>query len=209
MNKAVFLDRDGVINRKAPREDEYITRWEEMEILPGVGQAIAWLNRVGFQVIVVTNQRGAAKGLITIAQLESIHERMCQHLACAGARIHGIYYCPHELEPPCTCRKPKPGMLLEAARAHNIDLVASWIIGDSEKDMEAGKRAGCRTARLIEDGKSTDDSADVVASSLLGTIHKILELEGHLPVTGLESNRQVEVKQTAVSHWLPGIRAAK
>jgi histidinol-phosphate phosphatase family protein len=185
MNKAVFLDRDGVINRKARTEDEYITRWEEMVILPGVDQAVAWLNRVGFQVIIVTNQRGVAKGLITIAQLESIHERMRQHLARAGAKIHGIYYCPHELDPPCTCRKPGPGMLLEAARAHDINLAASWMIGDSEKDVEAGKRAGCRTVRLIEDGKSTDGTADVVAPSLLAAIHKILNLEGYLAASDL------------------------
>lgn len=177
MNKAVFLDRDGVINRKAPAEDDYITRWEEIEILPGVCQAIAWLNRVGFKVIVVTNQRGVAKGHITIAQLESIHERMCQHLARAGARIHGIYYCPHGLEPPCTCRKPEPGMLFEAARAHNVDLAVSWMIGDSERDVEAGKRAGCRTARLTMDPKTIGTVADVVAPSLIAAIPRILEFQ--------------------------------
>ncbi len=177
MNKAVFLDRDGVINRKARAEGEYITRWEDMEILPGVGEALAWLNRVGFQVIIVTNQRAVAKGLITIEQLDAIHRRMCQYLSRAGARIDGIYYCPHVLDPPCTCRKPKPGMLLEAARAHDIDLAASWMIGDSEKDVEAGKRAGCRTARLIKNGESTNGSADVVASSLPAVIHKIFKLD--------------------------------
>jgi D-glycero-D-manno-heptose 1,7-bisphosphate phosphatase len=167
MYKAVFLDRDGVINRKAPSEDEYITLWDEIEILPGVGQAIAWLNRLGFKVIVVTNQRGVAKGLVTIAQLELIHKRMCQHLARRGARIDGIYYCPHALDPPCTCRKPKPG----------INLAVSWMIGDSEKDVEAGKRAGCRTARLITDPKSTHTLADVVAPSLIAAIPKMLELQ--------------------------------
>ena len=177
MNKAVFLDRDGVINRKASSEDEYVTRWEEMAILPGVAEAIAQLNRVGFQVIVVTNQRGISKGLITTAELESIHHRMCEHLACAGARIHAVYYCPHGLEPPCTCRKPQPGMLLAAARGHDIDLAASWMIGDSDKDVEAGKRVGCRTARLISDGKPADSGADVLASSLLAAVPKILELQ--------------------------------
>jgi len=180
MNKAVFLDRDGVINRKAPTEDDYITRWDEIEILPGVGQAIAWLNRLDFKVIVVTNQRGVAKGLITIAQLESIHKQMCQHLARVGASIHGIYYCPHELDPPCTCRKPKPGMLLEAARAHNINLAVSWMIGDSEKDVEAGKTVGCRTARVTAHSKSTRTVADVVAPSLIAAIPRMLELQSDL-----------------------------
>ena len=175
MNRAVFLDRDGVINRKAPTEDEYVTRWEEMAILPGVAEAVARLDRVGFQIIVVTNQRGVSKGLITTAELESIHQRMCEHLALAGARIHAVYYCPHALEAHCLCRKPQPGMLLEAARTHGIDLAASWMIGDSDKDVEAGKRVGCRTARLMWDGKSTDRRADVIAPSLLAAVPKILE----------------------------------
>lgn len=174
MNKAVFLDRDGVINRKAPTEGGYVTSWEEMEILPGVAQAIECLNRAGFQVIVVTNQRAIAKGLITPEQLESIHERMCEYLASAGAKIDAIYYCPHELEPPCACRKPQPGMLLEATRAHDIDLAASWMIGDSEKDVEAGKRAGCRTVRLATDPQATGTGADMVSSSLLAAIPRIL-----------------------------------
>lgn len=183
MNKAVFLDRDGVINRKARTEDEYVTRWEEMKILPGVEEAIVRLNQGDYRVIVVTNQRSIAKGLITAPELDAIHQRMCEHLSSAGAKIDGVYYCPHELEPPCGCRKPQPGMLLEAARVHDIDLTASWMIGDSEKDVEAGKKAGCRTARLIEAGKPTDGSADVVASSLLHVVHKILDVEECLPVT--------------------------
>jgi D-glycero-D-manno-heptose 1,7-bisphosphate phosphatase len=177
MNKAVFLDRDGVINQKAPTEDQYITRWEEMEILPGVAQAIAELNHAGFKIIVVTNQRGVAKGLITIAELEMIHERMCQHLTSAGAAIQAIYYCPHELDPPCTCRKPEPGMLFQAAHAHNVDLASSWMIGDSVKDVQAGRRAGCKTAQLVHDSKFAESAADVAAPSLLAAAHKILELE--------------------------------
>jgi D-glycero-D-manno-heptose 1,7-bisphosphate phosphatase len=180
MNKAVFLDRDGVINRKAPSDNEYVTHWDEIEILAGVADAVSRLNLAGFQVIVVTNQRGVAKGLLTTAELESIHRRMCEHLARAGAKIDGVYYCPHELEPSCGCRKPQPGMLFEAARAHDIDLAASWMIGDSEKDVEAGKRAGCRTVRLIADGKSAHDGADVTAPSLLASIPKILELQADL-----------------------------
>jgi D-glycero-D-manno-heptose 1,7-bisphosphate phosphatase len=179
MIKAVFLDRDGVINRKAPTEDEYVTRWDEMEILPGVPEAVAQLNRVGFQVFVVTNQRSVAKGLITKAELESVHQRLCEHLAQSGAKIHGVYYCPHELDPPCNCRKPEPGMLFEAAREHNIELSSSWMIGDSEKDVEAGKRAGCRTVRVIADRKLTDSTADVIASSLLTATHKILQRQSN------------------------------
>jgi len=180
MNKAAFLDRDGVINQKPPTEDEYVTCWEELKILPGVAQGISLLNRAGFRVIVVSNQRCVAKGLMTAEELESIHRRMCDELAHVGSTIHGVYYCPHELRPPCACRKPQPGMLLEAARAHDIDLTTSWMIGDSDVDVEAGKKAGCRTARVLRSNETVNASADVVARSLLEATRKILSTEGQI-----------------------------
>src|SRR5215470_16810871 len=100
MNRAVFLDRDGVINRKAP-EGAYITCWEDFQFLPGVAEAIALLNKAAWSVIVVSNQRCVALGLLTKAELEEIHRRMSHELVRAGARLLDIYYCPHEKEPPC------------------------------------------------------------------------------------------------------------
>src|SRR5271156_2995242 len=144
MSRAVFLDRDGVINQRPP-EGEYIPRREDFHILPGVAEGIALLNHAGFSVIVVTNQRGVAKVLLTEADLRQMHERMSDDLARAGAKIDATFYCPHETEPPCDCRKPSPGMLLSAALLHGIDLRTSWMIGDSDNDMEAGRKAGCRT----------------------------------------------------------------
>ncbi len=185
MTKAAFLDRDGVINQKAP-EGEYVTRWEDFHLLPGAVEGIAQLNRAGFCVVVVTNQRCVAKGLLTEEQLEILHLRMTNQLARGGATIDAIYYCPHELEPPCRCRKPKPGMLLEAARSKNLDLAASWMIGDSDCDIQAGKNAGCKTARLLdkkslpmeaEGGAAISVDADVVASSVFEVIHQILHFE--------------------------------
>jgi len=175
MNKAAFLDRDGVINRKAPNEDEYIVSWEDMEMLPGVAKAITLLNRAGFLVIVVSNQRSVAKGLITDEELSLMHKQMCEELARAGATIHGVYYCPHELEPPCDCRKPQPGLLLQAARTYDIDLSASWMIGDSDKDVEAGKAAGCRTVRVLRSHEAENRTADGVARSLLDATYQILK----------------------------------
>ena len=99
MSRAVFLDRDGVINQRPP-EGDYITRWEDFHILPGVAEGIALINRAGFSVIVVTNQRCVAKGLMTEADLQQMHERMTGDLARAGAKIDATYYCPHEIEPP-------------------------------------------------------------------------------------------------------------
>jgi D-glycero-D-manno-heptose 1,7-bisphosphate phosphatase len=176
MNKAAFLDRDGVINRK-PKEGEYVARWEEMQFLPRVAEAIALLNRANFRVIVVSNQRCVAKGLVTPAELDSIHRQMCNALAHDGAIIDGVYYCPHEVHPPCNCRKPRPGMLLEAARGHRIDLTSSWMIGDSDVDTEAGNDAGCRTARLVASNEIAKGNPDIVAPSLLEAVHQILRNE--------------------------------
>ena len=173
MNRAAFLDRDGVINRKAPG-DGYVTCWEEMDLLPRVAEAVSLLNKAQFKVIVVSNQRCVAKGLVTTAEVDAIHRRLCTELAAVGAIIDGVYYCPHEIQPPCDCRKPEPGMLLSAARHHQLDLAASWMIGDSEVDVAAGRRAGCKTARLTRIDKRGNGGADVIASSLIDAVPKIL-----------------------------------
>ena len=183
MSKAAFLDRDGVINQKAP-DGGYVTRWQDFHFLPGVTEGIKQLNRAGFQVIVVTNQRCVAKGLLNEIELKDLHRRMSEQLARGGARIEAIYYCPHEVEPPCSCRKPAPGMLLEAARSHGLDLSISWMIGDSDGDIRAGKSAGCKTARVSagqageqapEKVLATEIVADITAPSLFEAVPRILE----------------------------------
>jgi D-glycero-D-manno-heptose 1,7-bisphosphate phosphatase len=182
MKRAVFLDRDGVINQKAP-EGLYITRWEDFRILPGVVEFVAQLNRAGLSAIVVTNQRCVAKGLMTIPELEDLHRRMSDSFAKSGATIDAVYYCPHEMQPTCRCRKPAPGMLLDAASEHGIELAESWMIGDSDIDVEAGKNAGCKTILLLEKnelsgerrGRTSDTNApDIVAHSLPEVIRSIL-----------------------------------
>lgn len=185
LKKAVFLDRDGVINRKA-QEGDYITSWEDFQILPGVAEAISLLNQAGLTVIVVTNQRAIAKGLLTTAGLERMHERMSESFAQSGAVINGIQFCPHDYDPPCSCRKPAPGMLLDAAREHGIHLAASWMIGDSDIDIQAGKNAGCRTVRIhataeelgVNETRSRESiRADLIASSLLDAVRQLLQRE--------------------------------
>ena len=177
MKRAVFLDRDGVINRKAA-EGEYVTRWEDFQFLPGAAEAIALLNREGWSVIVISNQRCVAKGLLTTNELETIHRKMNAELGELGAKLDGIYYCPHDKIPPCSCRKPSPGMLLTAAEEHQVDLSASWMIGDSESDMEAGKRAGCRTIRIVSELPVENGSADILARSLSEASARILQTMG-------------------------------
>ncbi len=173
MKRAVFLDRDGVINRRAA-EGEYITRWEDFQFLPGVAQAIWSLGQAGWSVIVVSNQRCVGRGLLTIDGLEGIHRKMQEELEQAGAKLDGIYYCPHDKELPCDCRKPSPGMLLSAAREHQIDLAASWMVGDSESDIEAGRRAGCRTVRISAGHRAGVAGVEDSAQSLLEAARQIL-----------------------------------
>lgn len=142
-NKAVFLDRDGVINKKLP-EHNYIKKWEEFKFLPNIAEAIRELNKK-FLVIVTSNQRGVGRGMMAIEDLEDIHIKMKKALQKQNARIDGIYFCPHNYKDNCNCRKPKPGMLFKAAKHFGIDLSQSYIIGDSSVDIQAGKRVGCRT----------------------------------------------------------------
>jgi len=173
MDRAAFLDRDGVIIRKA-KEGDYITRWDEVHLLPGVIEGMLKLHHFGFRVIVVTNQRCVGKGLISIPELEGLHRRLTETLAQQGGIIDAIYYCPHEkTNPPCLCRKPAAGMLLDAAKDHRIDLAASWMIGDSVTDVEAGRAAGCRTS-LLTDNLGSSTEADVVATSLLEAVDRIV-----------------------------------
>lgn len=165
MKKAVLLDRDGVINRKA-LEGDYIITWARFEFLPGVHEGILLLRDAGYKVIVVSNQRCIAKGLATVQEVDALHNRMCAELASKGASVDKVYYCPHDYRDECTCRKPKPGMLLKAIEEFDLLPSACWMVGDSESDMAAGRSAGLRTALVSQHDKS-GIYADMVAASLL------------------------------------------
>lgn len=142
--RVIFLDRDGVINKKAPKAD-YVKNWTEFEFLPGAIEAIRILNRNNFKVYIVSNQAGIARGLMSESDLDDIHENMKKELLKHDATIDGIYYCPHGWNDECNCRKPKPGMFFQAAGEHHIDLGKTIFIGDDERDIEAGEAAGIRT----------------------------------------------------------------
>ena len=176
----VFLDRDGVINRKAP-EGSYVSQWEQFHLLPGVEEAIAALNRSGRRVFLVSNQRGVALGLYTEADIERLHSRLAESLAAHGAHIDGYYYCPHDKN-VCTCRKPLPGLFEQAFAAFPAaDAAHSVMIGDSLSDMQAGRRLGMRTIfiagepdRRKEGAEKAALLADVVADSLAGAVTRFL-----------------------------------
>lgn len=142
MKRAVFLDRDGVINKRIV--DDYVKIWDEFQFLPCVFEAIKTINEKGYLAIVVTNQRGIARGLMTEDALKEIHQRMLQEIQEHGAHIDDVFYCPHNIDDNCDCRKPKPGMLIKAKEKWDIDFAKSYIIGDSQSDIEAGQRVGCR-----------------------------------------------------------------
>lgn len=173
MARAIFLDRDGVINQKAP-EGQYVIRWDQVQFLSGTAQAIHRLRRAGFLAVLVTNQRAIAKGLLSEADLAMLHERMWLELFKGEKGFDAVYYCPHEKEPPCGCRKPRPGMLLRAALDHGVDLSSSWMIGDSDADVLAGKAAGCKTIRICPPEFDGSTSADGGVRSLDQAVDVIL-----------------------------------
>ncbi|MGH9641617.1 MAG: D-glycero-alpha-D-manno-heptose-1,7-bisphosphate 7-phosphatase [Terriglobales bacterium] len=161
--RAILLDRDGVINHKAP-EGEYITTIEQFRLLAGAAEAMAALGRLGFEIFVVTNQRGIARGRVSRRQLECIHDALIEAVERAGGRIRHIYVCPHDISDGCACRKPKPGMLLQAIHDYRIDPNCSWMIGDSASDMLAGQAAGFRT--IFIGAPELNIPADACAGSL-------------------------------------------
>jgi len=168
--RAAFLDRDGTLNVRPP-EHEYVASAEEFVWLPGAIQGVRRLADSGYLLLVVSNQRGVARGVLSPAVLEEIERRMQRDLAAQGCRIAAFRYCPHEEDARCQCRKPRPGMLLELARELDLDLAESWMIGDSESDVLAGQAAGCRSA-LIADRRPAS-RADLIASSLLQVSERI------------------------------------
>jgi D-glycero-D-manno-heptose 1,7-bisphosphate phosphatase len=177
---AVFLDRDGTINQ----EKDYLYRIEDFEFVPGAPQAIRLLNEAGLLVVVVSNQSGVARGYYTEADVEKLHHHISAELAISGARVDAWLYCPHHPSGKgsyavyCNCRKPLPGMLLDAAAQFGIDLAASVMIGDKLVDMEAGHAAGCRTI-LVRSGygvgmESSIDSGIEVYDDLLRAVLTLL-----------------------------------
>ncbi len=163
--RTVFLDRDGILNEKMP-EHQYVTRWEEFRVLPGVPEALRQLNEAGLRVVVVSNQRGIAKGLYTAADLEAMHAKFQRQLERDGARIDAFFICPHE-ENECNCRKPLPGLFEQAVRRFpEIAAATSVMIGDSPSDVEFGRRVGMKTILIDAWRGATDAVEDATRADL-------------------------------------------
>ena len=177
MKKAIFLDRDGTINRDV----NFLIDFKDFELIEGSLEALKILQDLDYHLFIVSNQSGIARGYLDEARLAEIHARLTELLLERGVRIAGIYYCPHLPEGTvaryaveCDCRKPKPGLILQAAREHGIDLSASYIVGDRLRDVEAGRAAGCRSI-LIGEGKqewsATATSLEEAAKVILRATH--------------------------------------
>lgn len=178
--ETVFIDRDGVLNEKAP-EGRYVARWDHFRVLPGVPEALSKLNHAGLRVIVVSNQRGIALGLYSAADVEAVQAKFQQLLKPFGARVDAFYFCPHE-KGQCNCRKPQPGMFERAvAEFPSVTAEASVMIGDSLSDIEFGRRLGMSTilieGDLANSKPGTEEAAQIAGlrcASLLTAVDALL-----------------------------------
>lgn len=184
LRPAIFLDRDGVVIEGV----HYLSSANQVRLVPGTAEAIAALNRAGWPVVVATNQSGVARGLFAAEAVHAVHRHISNLLAEHGSRIEAYYFCPHldtadvpEYRLDCECRKPKPGMLLQAAAELGLDLTESWMVGDRESDLQAGAAAGARTILVRTGfGASTDITTldrtalnlELVATNLLDAVRK-------------------------------------
>jgi D-glycero-D-manno-heptose 1,7-bisphosphate phosphatase len=183
--RVVFLDRDGVINQDSPN---YIKSLEEFRFLPRTLDALALLARNGYTTAVVTNQSGIARGLFTPETLAEMHARMREEVARAGGRLSAVVHCPHHPDDNCPCRKPRPGMLLKAARELGADLSRAVMVGDNIKDIKAARAAGCGLAILVRTGSGRGAEAkiareggpvpDYVADDLCQAVEWLLAHDG-------------------------------
>lgn len=165
MNPTVFVDRDGVINV----DRCYVFRIEAFEFVVGIFEALTCITRAGYQTIVVTNQSAIGRGFCTEHDFEQLNAWMLQTLTARGAKITAVYHCPHHPEEQCACRKPAPGMFLQAIKDHHIDTARSWVIGDRETDIDAANHAGIKhTIRLC--GKGSEFPHPTKASFLCNSI---------------------------------------
>lgn len=200
---AVFLDKDGTLIENIP----YNADPAKMDLAPGAAEGVRLLDRAGFRLIVISNQSGVARGFFAEPELARVEERLRRLMGESGARLDGFYYCPHHPEGTvaryavaCTCRKPQPGMIRQAAREHGIDLSRSWLVGDILDDVEAGNRAGCRTV-LIDNGHETewkispDRYPDHVAADLAEAAQIILSVVEPMGVGAAEGTGSRRVRQ--------------
>jgi D-glycero-D-manno-heptose 1,7-bisphosphate phosphatase len=183
--RAIFLDRDGVI---CENRSDHIKSWEEFRFLPGAKESVAALSRLGLPIIVVTNQAVVGRGIVPAEAVDVIHQRMLAELEAHGGYIDRVVYCQHRAQDRCACRKPEPGMLLQAADQMGLDLSQSYMVGDAATDLMAGQRVGCRlflvlTGRGLQQLVPSFRSVDhfTVTRNLMDATTRILKAELGVP----------------------------
>ena len=180
--KAIILDRDGVIN-KDPGFGDYIKSWAEFEFMPGAIDAIKLLNEHGYEIFVISNQAGVAKGLYSQEALDEITKNMLKEIEARGGKIRWVSYCTHATDAGCDCRKPKTGQIKNATKGLDIDFKNTYFIGDSRLDVGAGKNGGCKTILLLtgkeneEDSKSWAHKPDFIKNNLMEAVKWVLKDE--------------------------------
>jgi len=155
VRRAVFLDRDGVINENRP---EYVKSWDEFRFLPGALASLARLARSPFAIVVLSNQSAINRGLVSRSEVDAINGRMVRQVEASGGRVDGVYVCPHRPDEGCSCRKPEPGLLHQAAAELAIDLNSSYLVGDALDDMQAGLKSRC-IPLLVLTGRGQEELA--------------------------------------------------
>jgi len=175
-NSAVFIDRDGTICEDV----DYLSRPDELKIFPFAAEAVRLLNENNFLVILITNQSGIARGYFDENALHEIHEKLISELAEQNAKLDAVYFCPHNSDDNCACRKPKTGMIEQAARDFSIDLENSWMIGDKAIDVETGFNAKTKTVLVLtgyghKDLEKLKTKPDIIAENLLQAVLKIIK----------------------------------
>jgi D-glycero-D-manno-heptose 1,7-bisphosphate phosphatase len=182
----VFLDRDGVLNRK-PAEGDYVKRPEELRLLPGAASAVARLNEAGVNVVLITNQRGIGRGVMSEGDYGRVHATLCRRLQSHGAHLDAEYHCP-DTASSSPCRKPNTGLFLAALRDNpRIRFHASWVVGDSPADIAAGRALGCRTVMIAHVNRS---AANYVAPSLVVAVDLVLRELGRVSSQADAGDRQ-------------------
>ena len=160
---ALFLDRDGVINEN---RSDYVKSWQEVIFLPGAIEAIRRLNTSEFAIVIVTNQSAVGRGIVPFELAQAINRQVVEQITAAGGRIDAWYMCPHHPQQGCECRKPAPGLLLQAQRDLDLDLASSYMIGDAYSDLQAAQAAGVR-ATLVLTGRGAEQLDDICSTSTL------------------------------------------
>ena len=199
--RAVFLDRDGTINQDSP---DYVKSLAEFRIFDAVPDALRRMRDAGFVLVLITNQSGIARGLMSRDEVERMHAHLRAELERAGAPLLDVALCPHAAGDACRCRKPLPGMIEEQCARHGIDARRSWMIGDKETDVEAGRRAGCRTILLA--ASRADTRADHVCRDLAAAVPLVTSEDETLAAISIES-RESEILATA-ERAIEAVRAA-